>query len=329
MRKKSIIILGAGQQQIPAISRAHNLGYQVISPDLNPNAPGLKMVEYPLPNVSTHDSEALIDNLKSLFKKHITVSGIVTVAVEASHSAAKVAEEFGLISVPYEVAVRSRNKIERLKCWEKAGVPCPEFGVAQSRDKAKEIARKIGYPVVFKPIDLAGAKGIVIIKNEKEADDWFEYSLSKSKAEILIEEYIDGTEHSSESLVHKGTIYTTGFTDRNYDTKFLYPPYLLENGDSTPTNLDEKVYNRTIEAVREAIKALEINTGPAKGDIIITRDGEPKILEMATRVSGDYFAAYTAPLNNDTDLISALIQQAAGDEVDPIGFRRLGPGGRP
>lgn len=156
-----------------------------------------------------------------------------------------------------------------------------------------------------------------MIKNESEAEDWFELSFSKSKSEILVEEYIEGSEHSSESLVHQGNIYTTGFTDRNYDTKFLYPPHMLENGDSAPTLLDKKAYKRTIEAIEAAIKALGIDTGPAKGDIIVTPDGEPRMLEMATRISGDYFAAYTAPLNNDTDLISAAIQQAAGDRVNP------------
>ena len=54
----------------------------------------------------------------------------------------------------------------------------------------------------------------------------------------------------------------------------------------------------------------------AKGDIIITKNGSPKLLEMATRVSGDYFASYTSPLNNGTDLISVLIQQTVGDKVN-------------
>ncbi len=316
MKKKSIIVLGAGQQQIPAISRAHYLGFHVISPDLNPEAPGLDMVEYPLPNISTHDPEIVIGKLIELKRKNLAVSGIVAVGVEASHTVARVAEKFGLVAIPCEIAERTRNKIKRLKCWKKAGVPCPEFGIAQNIEDAKSIAGKIGYPVVFKPVDLAGAQGVVIIKNEKHVDEWFEYTFSKKKSEILIEEYIEGTEHSSESLVDNGTIYTTGFTDRNYDTKFLYPPHLLENGDTTPTLLNKKTYERTLEAVNAAIKALEINVGPAKGDIIINEFGEPKMLEMATRVSGDYFAAYTAPLNNGTDLISAVIQQAAGDNVN-------------
>jgi len=315
-KKKAIVILGAGHQQIPAISRAHFLGYDVVSPDLDPNAVGLKMVEYPLPSISTHDPESIISEIKNIKNDGVNVSGIIAVAVEASHTVAIVAKKFGFNSVSVDTALKSRNKIERLKCWKEAGVPCPAFGVAKNLNEAMKVSQELGFPVVFKPIDLAGAQGVVIIKTTDQVQEWFHYTFSKNESEILIEKYIHGTEHSSESLIHNGEIYTTGFTDRNYDTKFLYPPHLLENGDTTPTILSEKVYAKTIRAIESAIRALGIETGAAKGDIIITKEGEPFMLEMAARVSGDYFAAYTAPLNNGTDIISALIQQSVGDEVN-------------
>jgi len=315
-KKKAIVILGAGHQQIPAISRAHFLGYNVVSPDLNPSAVGLKMVEYPLPGIDTHDPEAIISEIKKLMSDGVNVAGIIAMAVEASHSVSIVANGFGFKAVSIDAATKSRNKFERLKCWKNAGVPCPEFGIAENIDDAIQVSERIGFPVVFKPIDLAGAQGVVIIKNSEQAHGWFHYTFSKNRSKILIEQYVEGSEHSSESLVHEGQIYTTGFSDRNYDTKFLYPPHLLENGDTTPTNLPKELYTKTIQTVEAAINALGIEVGVAKGDIIVTKAGEPIMLEMAARVSGDYFAAYTAPLNNGTDIISALIQQAVGDEVN-------------
>ncbi len=93
--KKNIVILGGRRQQIPAISRAHYLGYNVILPDYLPNVPGYKMVKYPLPNLGTHDSENIIQKLKELSNKNINISGIIAIAVEASHTVAKVASEFG------------------------------------------------------------------------------------------------------------------------------------------------------------------------------------------------------------------------------------------
>jgi biotin carboxylase len=306
---KTIMILGAGEQQIPAIERAQKLGCKVACVDKNEKSPGLALVDYPFPGISTHNSDEVIAAINTLKEKGVIVSGIVAVAVEASHVVAEVGEYFNFKTVSKKAAKVSRNKKERLRCWQSAGVPCPKFGVAYDKNEAIDIANSIGYPVVFKPTTLAGAKGVVVVNSKSDAETFFKYTYSKSNSEVLIEEYIEGTEHSSESLVHNGEVFTTGFSDRNYDTKFLYPPHLLENGDTTPTNLSASIYEKTLEVVEQAIKALGINSSVAKGDIIITKDGRPIMLEMAARVSGDYFASHTASLNNGTDIISAYIQQ--------------------
>lgn len=315
--KKAVVILGGGQQQIFAIDRAHKLGYDVVCPDLHITAQGLRLVKYPLPKVSTHDPEELIAEIKRLQQRCIPVSGIVAIGVEASHSLAAVADYFGLNGVSVDAAQRSSNKIARLKCFKDAGIPCPDFGVAHNIQDAKSICNNLGLPVVFKPVALAGAKGGVIINNVEEIDRWLEFTYQQSGTEILIETYLTRTKHSSESIVHDNRVYTTGFSDRNYNTTFLYPPHLLENGDTCPTILDEKTHQRIFAIVEAAIRALGITAGPAKGDIIVTPDGGPLLLGMAARASGDYFAAVTAPCNNGTDIISAIIQQAVGDAIDP------------
>lgn len=315
--RKAIVILGGGEQQIPAIESAHKLGYDVVCPDIDAMAQGLKLVKYPLPEVSTHDPQQLIDEIKCLNQRRINVSGIVAIGVEASNSVAVVSDYFGFNAVSIDAAQRSSNKIARLKCFKEYGIPCPDFGVAHNIQEAKSICDNLGYPVVFKPVALAGAKGVVIINNAEQVDRWFDFTYQQSGTEILIESYLEGTEHSSESIVHDRIIDTTGFSDRNYNTKFLYPPHLLENGDTCPTILDETIRKEIFAIVEAAIHALGITAGPAKGDIIVTSDGKPRLLEMAARASGDYFASVTAPCNNGTDIISAIIQQAVGDDINP------------
>ena len=113
-----------------------------------------------------------------------------------------------------------------------------------------------------------------------------------------------------------GAIHTTGFSDRNYATKHRYPPYFLEDGDSLPSALAPQVLRETLTEVEKAIRALGIELGPAKGDILVTREGRPVVLEMATRLSGDYFCTHTVPLHNGTDIVSAALQQCVGDPVD-------------
>lgn len=316
MTKKTIIVLGGGEQQIPVIHRAHSLGYDVACADINEDAPGLALVKYPLAKVSTHDPEDVIYATKNLKSSGTNIAGIVAVAVEASHTVAAVGEFFGFNTISSEVSARCTDKISRLKCFQRHGVPCPRFGTAQNKIDAIQVVHSIGYPVVLKPTNKAGALGVVIVKNDDELNQWFDYTFEKNNNIVLIEEYLEGTEHSSESLVINNNIYTTGFSDRNYDTKHLYPPHLLENGDTLPTELSDMVFRETLNAIEKAIRSLGINVGAAKGDIIVTKQGQPKILEMAARVSGDYFASFTVPAHNGTDLISALLQQASDDQVN-------------
>lgn len=316
MRPKTVIILGADYPQIPAIERAHKLGFKVICADKNPEAPGLSISDYPLPYVSTHDPDEIIKAVNKLQESGVNPDGVLTMAVEASFSAARVCRQFGLPSASVEIVDRATDKIERLKAWKAAGVSCPEFGFASKVEEAVNVANDIGFPVVLKPTHKAGSRGVVRCNCEDDVRDMFSYVVSHTETSVLVEEFLEGTEHSSESLVVDGRIYTTGFSDRNYDTKYKYPPYFLENGDTIPTALPDEVYKRTLEEIENAIRALGIDFGPAKGDILITREGKPYMLEMATRLSGDYFCAFTAPLSNGTDIISAALQQCTGCPVD-------------
>ncbi|MFC1684815.1 ATP-grasp domain-containing protein [Pseudomonadota bacterium] len=316
MTKKTVLILGAGLPQIPAIARAHRLGYKVLCPDINPAAPGLSMCDYPLPGVSTHNPDEILNALRGLQKRSVLIDGALTMAVEASFSSARVCEALGLPSVSVATADQATNKLERLRAWYAAGVSCPKFGVADNAEEAARLAGEIKLPVVLKPLHRAGAQGVVRCDTEEEIHAMFDFTMGHAKGQVLIEEFIEGTEHSSESLVLEGRVYTTGFSDRNYDTKYKYPPHLLENGDTTPTSLDDDVYRKALSEVEKAIKALGIDFGPAKGDILVTPEGKVYILEMATRLSGDYFCGYTTPYNNGTDIISAALQQCVGDPVN-------------
>ncbi len=99
MANKAIIILGAGHQQIPAIARAHRLGYAVVSPDRNPDAPGMSLSDHPLPGVSTHDVDAIVAAAGRLRAEGRSVDGILAMAVEAAGPAARVARALGLPGV--------------------------------------------------------------------------------------------------------------------------------------------------------------------------------------------------------------------------------------
>ena len=169
------------------------------------------MSDHPLPGVSTHDPLALISALRDLERVGVRVSGVLTAGVEASHSAAAVCEEFGLPGVGVQVAERATDKLARLQALHAAGVSCPRFGFARELKDARSVAGELGYPVVLKPTRRTGAQGVVRCSDPAELEAAWRIARAESSDGVLVEEFLEGSEHSSESLVVDGAIHTTGF----------------------------------------------------------------------------------------------------------------------
>lgn len=307
---KTILILGAGIEQTIAIKLAKKMGLKVIAVDGNSNAPGLK-IAYVGINADIKDVAAMIE----LGKKY-KIDGVMTHAVEIPQVVAKVAKALNLPGLDPEVAERATNKLERLKRLREHGVPCPKFKSATLAEEAKLKAEQIGFPCVFKPIDNAGARGVNLVRSEDEIEWGYKEAISFSKFNlVLIEEYLEGHELSTEALVIGDEIYHTSFDDRNYKDKEKYFPYFIENGGDLPTELPEQEINKIKIIIEKAIKALGINFGAAKGDIVIDKEG-PKILEMAARTSGGFFCSVQTPIHNGIQILKPLIAISVGNKID-------------
>jgi len=311
---KTLLIIGAGLPQIPAIKMAKKMGFKVVATDINPKAEGFKIADYRIV-ASTRDVEKSVTEIKK-FNKKVKINGVMTIATEAGETVAAIAEELKLPGIPRNIAHGATDKIERHRIFKKKNIPSTKFKTAKTLSETYNACEELGYPVVFKPCDNAGSRGVVKVTNKREIKDAIDIVAKNSKSNrILIEEFITGTEHSTESVVVNGKIYTTGFSDRNYDKKEMYYPHFVEDGDTLPTSLLVKMKQKVISAAERAIEALGIDFGPAKGDIIVTKDG-PKVLEMSPRLSGDYFCFETVPLHNGTNILKVVIELAMGLKPD-------------
>ena len=95
----------------------------------------------------------------------------------------------------------------------------------------------------------------------------------------------------------------------------------MEDGDTLPSTISPHMLQKVKGVSTKAVKALGIDFGPVKGDILIDKNG-PKMIEMAARLSGDYFCYETAPLHNGINLLEIVMDQAMGL---PIDLKRLQP----
>jgi biotin carboxylase len=313
---KTILILGAGIEQTIAIELAKKMGLKVIAVDVNPNAQGLKIADVGI-NADIKSVKAMIE-----IGKKYKIDGVMTHAVEIPQVIAKVAKVLNLPCLDPEIAERATNKLERIKCLTKHGISCPNFETAKTVEEAKRKTGKIGFPCVFKPIDSAGARGVKKVRRIEEVENAFKEALYNSKRNkiILIEEFLEGKEISTESVIYQNKIITTGFGDRNYSRKEEFEPYFVEDGHNVPSSIPEKVKEEVLKTVNSAIKALGINWGVAKGDILI-KDNSVYILEMAARTSGGWFCAGTVPIATGVNILKSLIKMSIGEFVKEIDLR--------
>jgi biotin carboxylase len=303
-RQKDILFLGAGEEQCEAIDIALALGLKVIAVDGNPNAPGLSLADIGITG-DIKNVEAMIE-----IGKEYEIDGVMAHAVEIPHVVAKVARALGLPGLDPEVAERATNKLKRIKWLTEHGIPCPKFETATTVEEAKIRAERLGFPCVFKPLDNAGARGVIKVCNKDEIEDAFNHTDSYTQQDILlIEEYLEGNELSTESIIYDN-IYTVAFADRNYDKK-RFEPFFIEDGGEMPTSLSQDEIDKVTQTVDAAIRALGINWGVAKGDVIITK-GEVKILEMAARTSGGRFCSLKVPLSTGINMLRPLILMTVG-----------------
>jgi hypothetical protein len=127
------------------------------------------------------------------------------------------------------------------------------------------------------------------------------------RGEIIAEGFMDGPELSIDALVWKEEIHITGVADRIIE----FPPYFVETGHIMPTNLPADMVQSGVDVFKWGIRALGIETGAAKGDIKLTKNGA-MVGEIASRLSGGFMSAYTYPYSTGVNLIEAAIRISFG-----------------
>lgn len=305
-----ILILGAGQEQCIAINEAQALGYTVVACDGDPDAIGLKLADYGI----TCDIRN-VDVLVTIGKAH-AIQGIFCHAVEIPEVVANVAKILGLTGLKPEIANKCTNKINRIATLTAANIPCARFEFASSLAELVRIGELFGFPLVLKPIDNAGSRGVKIVQSVSDLKQAYGEAMQYSNAsEVLVEQVLYGPQISTESVVYKGNVTTFAFADRNYESQELYYPYFIENGINFPTTLPEEQVKAVLAIVDRTIAALGIDYGAAKGDIII-HDGTPHVIEMASRTSGGWFGAGSIPKATGINALRPLLQMSMGETPD-------------
>src|SRR5579862_3387260 len=311
---KTLLIVSGGVEAADAARRAKELGYYVVVSDYDTEAPGFAYADSCLiADVYGHDETAAA--AERFHRKIRRIDGVICVAADAPMTVAAVLKRLGLPGISLETAQLASDKLAMKECFARAGVPVPWFSAIDTPQALSRLAIERGPNLVIKPVDSRGSRGVQRVAAVKDLARAFMLAVSHSPtSRVMVEDYLEGPQISTESLVMDGQCITLGFSDRNYEYLDRYAPFFIENGGDLPSHLPTETQEKVKATVARAAAALGIRDGTVKGDIVVHK-GEPYVIELAARLSGGFFCTREIPLNTGVDFIGAAIRIALKEPV--------------
>lgn len=304
---KSILIIGAGFLQAFVIKKAKDLGYRTLAIDKNPCAVGFEIAdEYSA--VDVVDLDACL-----AYARAHRVDGVMTAATDYGVlSASYIAKTMGLPGLDFETAKIIKNKyLVRDILYSKTGQGISQYFEVNDLDHLPVKRGSIEFPVIVKPCDGSGSKGVNKAGNFNELMIAVGTALNASRIhKALVEKFISGKEFGVESMVLNGEVHVLGVMGKHMTD----PPDYAELGHFMPSQLGMEAKVKDI--VRRSIQALGINYGAVNMDVLITNEGEAFIVDIGARMGGNLIGSHIIPIGTGIDYMEALIRSAVGDDVN-------------
>ena len=281
---KKLLILGGSKYIVPVIKKAHDLGVFVISCDYLPNNYGHKFSDKYL-NISIIDKEKVLEAAKNE-----KIDGIISFACDPGvETACYVAEKLSLPNVgPYESICILQNKNNFRSFLEKNGFNTPFHKSYLSMEEVEKEKDKLIYPVIVKPTDSAGSKGVAKVTNSEElsiaASKAFSASIYK---EIIVEEFLDcrGFQSDADSFFRNGELLYFGTSSQMYDSGSNNP--FVPSSYFWPSTISKQNLSYFKTELTRLFTLLRIKTAIFNIELRENSQGKPYIMEASPRGGGN------------------------------------------
>lgn len=302
--KKKIAILGASYLQMPLIQKAKSLGIETHVFAWEEGAIAKQISDYFYP-ISILDKETILEQCSS-----INIDGITTISTDiAMPSVNFVADRMNLIGNPLETISKSTDKFEMRKALAECNIPCPKFAFYDNPNFVDN--GNFTFPLIVKPTDRSGARGVTKVHTEKDVNIAINKALELSlHRRVIVEEFIESErEFSVECISYAGKHYPLAVTDK-VTTR---DPYFVELEHHQPANITDEIKNRIFLLTIEVLNALNIKNGASHTEIYMLDNGDFQVVESAGRMGGDFIGSHMVQLSTGFDYLHATIDVALGD----------------
>lgn len=312
--QKKLMLLGGIRYLLPVIKAAHEQGYYVITADYLPDNIAHKFSDEYV-NVSIIDKEAV---LKVAREKQI--DGIMSFGVDPGVvSASYVQNQMGLPSFgPFESVEILQNKDRFRAFLTKHGFNVPKAKGYTKAEDAMADADQWEYPVIVKPTDAAGSKGVTRVDNVEQMKAAVEYAFEKSlSGHIIIEDFIEkqGCSSDTDSFSVDGKLKFVSFNAQRFDLNATNPYTPAAYSWPSTFTKEQEVY--LTSEIQRLITLLGMKTNVYNIETRIGTNGKPYIMELTPRGGGNRLCEMLRYATG-VDMITAMTRYIVGDTVPSI-----------
>lgn len=281
---KKLMILGGSRYALPVIKAAHKLGLYVITADYLPDNIAHKYSDEYC-NVSIVDKES---TLKASYERNI--DGIISFACDPGVvTAAYVADQMGLPSSgPYDSVCILQNKGRFRQFLTEHGFNVPTAKSFKSIDTALKDVELFHWPVIVKPTDSAGSKGVNRVDEPSKLKGAIEYALSFSRGnEFIIEDFITqkGFSSDTDSFSVDGELKFVSFNSQRFDQSAENP--YTPAAYSWPSSMSDEHQKELAGELQRLLRLLNMKTSIYNIETREGMDGKAYIMECSPRGGGN------------------------------------------
>ena len=315
MKQKKLMLLGGLRYLLPVIEAAHKQGYYVITADYLPDNIAHKYSDEYC-NVSIIDKEAVLKEAQRL-----QIDGIMSFACDPGVVAASyVQNKMDLPSFgPFESVEILQNKDKFRAFLAKNGFNVPQAKGFDSVEAAMQEMYWYPWPVIVKPTDAAGSKGVTRVDKAEDLKPALEYAMEHSiSGHIIVEEFIDkqGCSSDTDSMSIDGNLVFVSFCAQRFDAEATNP--YTPAAYSWPSTFTKEQEEYLTSEIQRLITLLNLKTVVYNIEVRVAPNGKPYIMELTPRGGGNRLCEMLRYATG-VDMITAITRAMVGDPIlEPI-----------
>jgi biotin carboxylase len=256
------------------------------------------------------------------FAARFPVDAVIPVDEDTAVVAASIAQALALKHNSVDAAIIAKNKHRMRAVLSRSGVQVPRFWRFSLDEDSRDVAARVTYPCVVKPVFLSTSRGVMRADNEEEfaaVVHRLDRIVSNPKAarrggalarEALVEEFIPGVEVAVEGLITGGEFRVLAIFDKPDP---LDGPFFEETIYVTPCRLSSDVQRQIIETTAAATRAMDLTGGTVHAELRVNEHG-PWVIEVAARSIGG-LCSRALRFEKGTSLEELIIRHALGENV--------------